>query len=453
MYYYLEDLARRGEVEPMAKDRELVILPPTPEKTLDPDDPDHPRRAREAELSMRDAYMNQVVEYYDRVQEWISENDEVVVMSCDLAQDRVGSLHNLGIGLDIRERIWDQAHVLEWYRELSEYPGFPKRSDSGILVIGPPANGKTTICDDLAGKIPRSFSLEKGGEPWLTGMHRDACVSSSIPRKYVYPETEDDFLVRLDLYVWSKMKERFRMNIIHSILARNGCIPIANGGLVQVDISGRAYGAYRLDDNGPTLPLEMAPWQPKMCIMADLSGGGDIDKAVGEAIIRAAAQGERRAREGGSSVSKAMIAGRDSYGDRLAPVRVYERLATVLQGFLRSGYYNCVAINTQNRRTMSGGLDKIEIPVNPAPLDLCRIIAEMRVLLPEVEPGAVISHIRREDVAGAVQSCNETRAMLMHEIAMMEEKMNVLEQQGEHNRIFIDYLAERKSVLKAIFKC
>ncbi|MEA3357570.1 MAG: hypothetical protein U9Q67_03985, partial [Patescibacteria group bacterium] len=292
--------------------------------------------------------------------------------------------------------------------------------------------------------------LGKGEEPLLTLTYRDRLMTREEFAR-LGRDTQDEALDSLISFGRSKVHERFRLNIIHSILARNGAFPISNGGLEQVDISWRAYASYMMDRRDHVLPLHLAPWGPQFYVC--------LFKPMERAIVDSAMQGEENYRrqcqsdDSGDEFSsmRSFTAGRRSYSERVVGYEVYEDLVAMYEGFLQTNWPRARGIpggGTEEQNYELIDMLKLNLPVRK--LNLIAIIDEVKALVPGVEPGAVISHIRFEDVVAAVRESSVVRERVAAELAQMKAKAEHLGFNERINGHFMKYLLERAAVLESM---
>ncbi len=374
-----------------------VFIPPTPEKVLDIDyiDGQHERRAQEALLALHSTFHEQLDQYQ---------------------QFRI-----------------------------------PKQESCGAVFIGLPAFGKTTACNELARITTNSWVLGKDQEELITYVWRDGWVpmGSRLADTYGCVEGEDDALARLILFCYSKMEERMKLNAIYYILSKNGVIPIANGDLLQLDLSFRAYAGIFLDNSEPLLQLELVPWHPQRNFIVCPFGGKikDEDEVLAEIFLRAARQGEDSCKS--ENALERFRAGRESLNKRNGPLKVGARLIQVYQAIMTSMNHPLSVISTENMFTIQNLLRSIMLhPIVPE-LNILGIINDTRLSLPELEPGAIISHLRQQNLLLAIQDpitrqalCNEVRNMQVREGNYMASLLP--------NGHFIKYLRERRLILQQL---
>lgn len=391
------------------------------DKILDIDHPQHSEYARDGEADFLDAYTKEVTEYYWNL-------------------DRYLKRQYLFVTPEIRER----------YR-------FKRDQDNGVGVVflAGAAAGKSSSAEFCGANIPRSFYLGKGEETLLTFTYRDRFMTSGEFSEFRI-ESQEDVLDCLKSFGRSKVHERYRLNIVHSILARNGVFPISVGDLEQVDISWKAYAGHRLDSDSHVLPLEYAPWGPQRYIV--------IFKDQGRAVFHSAEQGRRRELERlGLSrddlkhrfVDSVFTAARNSNLVRWDPFGVYERITNMNHLFLGRWYSSGRArgiLNNWDKDLLFRSIDIDFFDLPEDPINILGIIEEVRALVPGIEPGAVISHISFDAVRAEILASEKVRAAVTAEVESMRECIGRMSENAEIHRHFIKYLEERIKVLKRMLE-
>jgi len=409
----------------------------TIDKCLNPRDERHPVFIEGLTVRVTDVFMDELLLYYWRIQDILGCKLDFFPPGDNLTIDDARLIFRTGPGE------WNFSEMGRWIFELrSGWDKVNQATRGGVIIIGPAASGKTTILKILERIGLCDWAVGEEEEACATWVVRDGIEISMVGMADF--DSEERRFNALLRFAEAKLKERFRNNVIHSILARNGVNPVAIGGLVQVVVSVASYAGMKEIPEEWILALEMAPFTPRY-------------------YLRSIASLEERFR-------RAAEDGAEEVGRRKAPFMVDGALRNFYDELIRKNVVKGVVdIRSDTLEGMLYQLQSLDFTRSEGSIDLLKIINELRVFLPSVDAATIISHICPDVLIASMaksypREFDAIMRALEEALQTLERKISLLQstlpnlsihglfstiRQGLYNPL-IEYLIRRVTIMESL---